>query len=72
MNQLDTAMGVAMALKYLREKLNERKLAMGTQTRQTFMQLSIQIIGRLLMTVGIEIQITGKRLVKLGQSGAGY
>ena len=70
MNQFEPGMGVAMALRYLREQLNERKLAMGTQTRQTFMQTSVQIIGRLLMTIGIEIQITGKRLVKMGQSGA--
>jgi hypothetical protein len=71
MNQLEPGMGVAMALKYLREMLNERKLRMGMQTRQTVMQSSIQIIGRFLMTMGVEIQITGKRLVKLGQSGAG-
>jgi hypothetical protein len=70
MNQLEPGMGVAMALNYLREVLNERKLRMGMQTRPTALQTSIQIIGRFLMTMGVEIQITGKRLVKLGQSEA--
>lgn len=70
MNQLEPGMGVAMALRYLREMLNERKHATGMQTKPTVLQTSIQIIGRFLMTMGVEIQITGKRLVKLGQSEA--
>jgi hypothetical protein len=71
MNELETAMGVAMALKYLREKVRERNQHKGMLTRQTIVQLSTQIVGRLLMTIGMEMQITGKRLITVGQSEAG-
>jgi hypothetical protein len=71
MNELETAMGVAMALKYLREKVRERNQHKGMLTRQTIVQLSAQIVGRLLMTIGMEMQITGKRLITVGQSEAG-
>ena len=67
MNELETAMGVAMALKYLREQIRERNQHLGIRTRQSIIRLSVQTIGRLLMTVGVEMQITGKRLITAGQ-----
>lgn len=70
MNQLETAMGVAIALRYLHEQVRERKLRMGTQMKPTVMQAGIQVIGRLLMTMGVGMMITGKRLARLGQSEA--
>lgn len=70
MNQLEPGMGVAMALKYLHEKIDERKLRKGAQTRPTAIQISIQGVGRFLMIMGVEMQITGKRLARLGQSEA--
>ncbi len=71
MNELETAMGVAMALKYLREQIRERHQDQDIAIRQTIVQSSAQIIGRFLMTIGVEMQITGKRLITVGQHEAG-
>jgi hypothetical protein len=67
MDFLETSMNWAMALNYLRERARERKSQPDEPSRMESLRLSIQIVGRALMALGLSIQLAGKQLILSSQ-----
>lgn len=67
MDFLETALSWAMALNYLRERTEERKHQPRAPRRLSILRLSMQLVGRALMTISVYLHLAGKQLVILSQ-----
>jgi hypothetical protein len=67
MDFLEIALSWALALNYLRERAEERKNRPDAPRRLSLLHLTMQIVGRVLMIIGVHLHLAGKQLVTLGQ-----
>lgn len=67
MDFLEVALSWAMALNYLRERARDRKKQPDAPQKLSILHMSMQLVGRALMTSGVYLHLAGKELVILGQ-----
>jgi hypothetical protein len=67
MDTLGTSLGLTMALDYLHERARERNPLPDEPPRPSILRMTVQIVGRALMTTGLLLQMAGKQLIILSQ-----